>query len=96
MSQILAVCGLLCNECDFLGKSCQGCHEVKGATFWAVDSMPDKKCPLYKCAVVDKKYVNCGQCSELPCKTFTDMKDPNASEEQHQEGLKKRVKRLKV
>ena len=94
MDQILSTCGLLCNECDYFNNACQGCHAVKGATFWAKE-MPDKLCPLFKCSVIDRKYSSCGQCAELPCKKFTDLKDPNISEEQHVKSINERVARLR-
>jgi hypothetical protein len=65
------------------------------ATFWAVQSVPDKKCPLYKCAVIDRKYRDCGECAELPCKTFIDMKDPNTSNGQHKKSIGERGGRLR-
>jgi hypothetical protein len=96
MNQILSACGLLCNECNYyINNTCQGCHMVKGSTFWAQESMPDKICPLYKCAIIDKKYKNCGQCIELPCKKFTDLKDPNITDEQHIQSVNKRISRLR-
>lgn len=94
MDKILSVCGLLCNECQYLN-NCQGCHIVKGSTFWAKDIMPDKICPLYTCAVVENRYDNCGQCGKLPCGKFNDLKDPNISEEQHKKSIEERAARLK-
>jgi hypothetical protein len=95
MNQMLSACGLLCDTCDHFQNNCQGCYRVKGSTFWAIKGMPDKVCPLYKCAIIDKKYHNCGQCSELPCKKFSDLKDPNSSDEQHNKSIDARVSRLK-
>jgi hypothetical protein len=91
---MLSVCGLVCDECEFFNKTCTGCINVKGSTFWAAD-MPTKVCPLYDCSVNSKDLKNCGGCQELPCKLFLDMKDPNSTEEQHQESIKKRVALLK-
>jgi len=95
MSQILSVCGILCSKCDYFKNNCQGCYKVKGSTFWAKEAMPDKVCPLYKCAIMDKKYHNCGQCSEVPCKKFIDLKDPKISIKQHNKSIDERVSRLK-
>jgi hypothetical protein len=92
---ILSNCGLVCSECEFFGKTCDGCHAVKGQTFWAKEVMPDKTCPLYQCAVNEKGFAHCGQCSELPCATFLRMKDPNSTDEEHQKALVERVNRLK-
>lgn len=95
MSQIISVCGLICNECNFFAKECKGCYETKGATFWANEVMPDKLCPLYKCAVFSKEFNNCGECSELPCIIFNELKDPNISEEEHKKSLEERVSVLR-
>jgi len=81
MNQILSACGLLCDKCEYFDNHCGGCYTVKGSTFWAKEAMPDRICPLYKCSVIDHKYNHCGQCVELPCKKFTDLRDPNISEE---------------
>jgi hypothetical protein len=94
MKQDLSICGLLCNECEHYGNKCKGCRAVRGSTFWAKQMMPDKTCPLYKCCA-GKKYKDCGQCKELPCKVFREMKDPNTTEAQHQKSLRDRVARLK-
>jgi hypothetical protein len=91
---ILSACGLKCDECEFYGKNCAGCLNVKGSTFWAKEMMPDKVCPLYDCSVNRKKYSNCGGCSELPCKMFREMKDPNSTEEEHQKSIGMRVAAL--
>ena len=91
----ISACGLICDECEFFEKTCNGCKEVKGQTFWALEMMPTKTCPLYDCSVNQRKYQDCGGCSELPCNTFVTMKDPNSTEEEHQESLKKRVAILK-
>jgi hypothetical protein len=93
---ILSACGLICNECEFYGKECAGCHSVKGQTFWALEMMPNKTCPLFQCSVNEKGLKDCGACTELPCKTFREMKDPNSSEEEHQLSLLQRVSRLRA
>lgn len=80
---ILSTCGLKCNECEYFNSSCRGCREERGSVFWAVEMMPDKICPLYKCAVKLKGYADCGLCPDLPCETFRHMKDPALSDEQH-------------
>ena len=90
----ISTCGLKCNECEFFGNKCNGCQAVKGQTFWALEMMPAKTCPLYDCAVNQRDYKDCGDCSELPCNTFVTMKDPNSTEEEHQQSLKTRVEVL--
>ena len=93
---LLSACGLNCEECEFFNKTCTGCFEVKGSTFWAMEMMPGKVCPLYGCSVNKNKFKNCGDCPELPCKMFRDMKDPNSTEEQHQQSIITRVAALRV
>jgi hypothetical protein len=93
---ILSACGLVCDECEFFNKTCTGCINVKGSTFWAKEMMPTKVCPMYDCAVNKKQYNNCGGCDELPCKLFLDMKDPKSSEEEHKASIGIRVNRLKA
>jgi len=88
---ILSSCGLDCSTCEFFSKTCAGCIEIKGSTFWAKEMMPGKVCPLYDCAVNKHGFRNCGDCGELPCKLFREMKDPNSTEEQHQQSIIKRV-----
>jgi hypothetical protein len=92
----LSVCGLNCNECEFFNKTCSGCNKVKGSTFWANEMMPNKVCPLYDCAINKKEFRNCGDCSDLPCKMFRDMKDPKTSDEEHQKSILIRVMALRA
>ena len=95
MKQLLSACGLLCDKCHFFNKECSGCYSVKGSTFWAKAMMPNQICPLYKCSIVDKRCENCGQCLELPCKIYTELKDPNITDEEHKKSIQERVNRLK-
>jgi hypothetical protein len=95
MDQLISTCGLLCDKCNFYKKNCEGCHAVRGSTFWAKNIMPDKICPLYTCSVIDKKFNGCGECGQLPCAKFFDLKDPNISEEEHRKSIDERVSRLR-
>ncbi|MFN8211027.1 MAG: DUF3795 domain-containing protein [Bacteroidales bacterium] len=92
---ILSACGLKCDECEHYNKSCTGCINVKGSTFWAKEMMPNKVCPMYDCAVNKKGYRNCDECSELPCQLFMNMKDPSSTEEQHLASIGQRVRLLR-
>jgi len=92
---LLSACGLICDECEFYGTQCNGCHAVQGQTFWAKEMMPNQTCPLYNCGVNEKGLKSCGGCGELPCQLFREMKDPNSTDEQHQISLVERVGRLK-
>jgi Protein of unknown function (DUF3795) len=92
----LSACGLICDDCEFFGKTCSGCHSVKGSTFWAVEMMPNKVCPLFDCSVNRNKFKDCGECPELPCKIFREMKDPKSTEEEHQKSILTRVSALRA
>jgi hypothetical protein len=92
---ILSTCGLKCDECKFYNKTCSGCRNVKGSTFWAIEMMPAKVCPLYDCAVNQRGFRDCGDCSELPCATFLQMKDPATTDEEHQRMIGVRVSLLR-
>jgi hypothetical protein len=91
----LAVCGLICEECEFFEETCSGCYKIKGKTFWAQETLPKKVCPIFDCAVNDKEYQNCGLCSDLPCKIFHDLRDPNISDEEHEKSIFKRISRFR-
>jgi len=52
-------------------------------------------CPIYDCVVNEKKLENCGVCSEIPCKTWQDLKDPSYTDEQHEASIKTRVENLR-
>ena len=93
--QTISTCGLICSDCEFFGNKCTGCKAVAVQTFWALEMMPTKTCPLYDCSVNQRKYKDCGDCAELPCTTFRTMKDPASTDEQHQASLITRTKILK-
>lgn len=93
---ILSACGLICDECEYFNNTCTGCINVKGSTFWAVEMLPDKVCPLYDCSVNRNSFRNCGDCGELPCKMFREMKDPSLSDEEHQKSIVTRVSALRA
>ena len=95
-AMILSTCGLKCDECEFYNKTCSGCRNVMGATFWAIEMMPAKVCPLYDCAVNQRGHKDCGECAELPCATFLQMKDPATSDEEHQRMIGIRVDLLRA
>ena len=53
-------------------------------------------CPLYDCCVNKKHLEHCGLCPELPCQTFTSLRDPALSDEEAEKALQKRQKDLKL
>jgi hypothetical protein len=88
------VCGLYCGECEYLGKQCQGCGYVEGKPFWAAQ-VPSGVCPFHDCCRNRKKLEHCGLCNDSPCNMFTELRDPNMSEEEFQASLVKRKMALK-
>lgn len=91
----ISVCGFFCEECQFFKGTCQGCYEVEGKTFWAQEITPKKVCPIFDCAINDKKYRNCGNCDDLPCNIFNELKDPNISDEEHKKSVEERIAQLR-
>ena len=90
-----SACGLICEECPYYKKECGGCYFTQGKPFWAAEATPNGVCPIFDCSVNKKKFKNCGDCSELPCKIFTGLKDPNISEVEHHISIQKRVALLR-
>ncbi|MCK5018837.1 MAG: DUF3795 domain-containing protein [Candidatus Peribacteraceae bacterium] len=86
-------CGLLCGECKYLGKQCDGCGNVKGKPFWTI-KFKIEVCPIYDCCVNKKGLEHCGQCDEFPCKIFIDLKDPSMSDEEFEKSLNARKNEL--
>lgn len=93
---LLSACGLDCEKCEFFSTQCDGCHKVKGETFWAKDHLEAKVCPIYDCSSNKNHFSSCANCSDLPCKIFWNLKDPNISEEEHLQSISLRVKNLKA
>lgn len=91
----VSVCGCNCSACDYLKKSeCSGCDQQEGKVWWA-SYVSKTVCPIYECAIDQKKIDNCGACAEMPCQIWRDMKDPSYTDEQHENGIKERVEILK-
>lgn len=96
MKEPISVCGAKCTECKYYKNLCQGCAADKGQPFWCADFFEDKTCPLFKCAVNEKKYQNCGECDDLPCRIFFELKDPEINDEDHKKSINNRVNALKT
>ena len=90
---MIEVCGADCTTCPDYQKTCDGCRKIQGKVYWAAMIGTDV-CPIYKC-VSDKKLAHCGQCDQLPCNLYFDLKDPSYSDEEHKKGIQLRVVRLK-
>ena len=83
---LAAVCGLFCGTCEHLNTKCRGCGNQEGKPFWTT-MMKVESCPLYNCCVNTKQLEHCGLCSELPCKTFNELRDPSLRDEEADEAL---------
>ncbi len=90
----LSPCGIECNGCSYAESCSGGCHESGGKPFY-IKEFGIEVCPMFDCAVNQKGYKTCGECSELPCKIFFDWKDPSMSDEEHVKSINDRVKILK-
>jgi hypothetical protein len=91
---MLCVCGASCDGCKELGKECPSdCNSIKGRVYWA-KYLNKEVCPVYQC-VDDHGYKNCGDCAQIPCRTWTELKDPSMSAEDHQKSIQTRVTILK-
>ncbi len=91
----LTPCGVDCSTCDFLDHCGKTCNELEGKPFYIKDTGMDT-CMIYKCAVQDKGFKTCGECSDLPCEIYYKWKDPDYSDEEHAKGITERVERLKA
>ncbi len=52
-------------------------------------------CPLYGCCVTNKMLKHCGLCDELPCETFSTMRDPALTDEEFEQSIKDRINTLR-
>ncbi|WP_424358195.1 DUF3795 domain-containing protein [Methanocella sp. MCL-LM] len=94
MSKQSTVCGAFCSDCNFYGKECKGCAEGNGEPFWAAHN-GFKACPIHDCCTGKEHLAHCGQCRQLPCQLFRDIRDPSMSDEQFEAGLKAREAELR-
>ena len=92
---LAAACGLYCGDCEFLGGKCRGCGQVQGKPFWA-EMYNMEVCPVYGCCINNRKLEHCGLCPELPCETFTSLRDPALSDEEYEKSLADRQKDLNL
>ncbi len=90
---MIQACGANCEECPSFKKECAGCEKIKGKVYWA-QYIGQDICPIYKCCQ-DKFLGHCGDCAELPCKMWYEIKDPSYSYEEHIQSINERVRLLK-
>jgi len=91
-------CAIMCHECnkheELKNNPCKGCNAAEGKIFWTKYFNMDV-CPIYVC-VKEKKIAHCGKCEELPCKIWTEMKDPSMSDEIFEQSINDRISVLKT
>ena len=87
------LCGQDCNDCHYYKKECEGCLKTGGIPFWA-NYVNLSICPIFNCAVNEKKVVHCGNCREYPCNTYLNLRDPSFDDEEWQKSLDYRKKNL--
>lgn len=75
------ICGLFCSSCTYLGNGCTGCDNVKGKPFWT-ELTGLGTCTIYTCCVNERHHSHCGQCSELLCDKYDQIKDPTITDQQ--------------
>ena len=77
-TNLAAVCGIYCGGCQYLEQTCKGCSAERGKVFWTrLEEIPWDTCPIWECCVDQKGFEHCGLCSDFPCSTYLDLKDPS-------------------
>lgn len=94
MKKAVAVCGCDCRGCAAYPAACAGCREIRGCVSWAC-GLGVEVCPIYDCCAVRHGFSSCGECPELPCETFTGLRDPAQSREEFERELEARIVRLR-
>ncbi|MDY6843980.1 MAG: DUF3795 domain-containing protein [Thermodesulfobacteriota bacterium] len=88
-------CGLLCKDCDYLHKQCEGCGHMKGKPFWITETNMHI-CPIYDCCRNTKQLEHCGLCEYLPCQVFVELRDPSLSDKEFYKSLQNRKEKLMI
>lgn len=92
INNMISCCGADCGKCGFLGTMCKGCTASLGKVFHAPEG---KACPIYECSVSKNKLKDCGVCGDVPCNIWRKTKDPSFSEEEFEQNIQERIRRLK-
>lgn len=85
-------CGCSCEECASWPDECPGCDATRGRVYWT-RYIGAVVCPVYACCG-EKAHNDCGECSEIPCETWFELKDPALSDEEHERSIGTRVQNL--
>lgn len=92
--KMIAPCGIICDECPEYEKACEGCRNLKGKPTW-VSYLEKEVCPLYECPVNRHQYETCGECKEMPCHQFRELRDPAMTDEEFEKNVSDRIALLK-
>ncbi len=93
LAKTLSCCGTYCSECSWLGSMCKGCNASLGKVFHAPEG---HACPIYECAINQKKLKSCKECACVPCDIWKNTKDPSFSDEEFERNIQERVSRLQA
>ncbi len=78
----IAPCGTDCKTCSHFDNDCEGCRQRLGNPFWGKQFGMDI-CPIWDCAVNERKIEHCGNCGDFPCQNpYLDLRDPSMSDEE--------------
>ena len=79
-----------------LKKPCKGCNEIheKISRNYIQGKSKLKICPIYEC-VINKRYKHCGDCEQVPCDLYYELKDPFINDFIHGLDIEHRVNTLK-
>lgn len=89
--RLVAPCGLYCGEClGFQRGTCEGCRSGRGECL-----KYRKRCGIFDCCIIEKKFDLCGECDQFPCEKFKEFFETPAW---HKEviGNLKRIKEVGV
>lgn len=78
---IVSCCGVVCSDCKYYPKECEGCPTIKGKVFWT-EYTDQLVCEIYNCCINSKKLRHCGLCNKFPCEKFNNN-DPSKSDEEN-------------
>ena len=90
--ELISCCGADCSSCYCYGNICKGCNAVCGKVFHVPEG---KECPVYVCCRIREGYYSCVECEKLPCELILATRDPKMSDEEFEQNVADRVKRLK-
>ena len=105
----ISVCGIdckeyfACNKCSSICKNmhaifdskkpCEGCNAIHEKILLN-RNISLNICPIYVC-VTNRQYKHCGECEQIPCDIYYELKDPFITDSVHKLNIEERIKVLK-